>query len=154
MDDVRVYTNALTTQQVTNLFAYGRITPIPAITLTAPTNGASFIVSTNLVLAANVVSNNQTITSVGFYSGTNLLGQAATPPYTWIWTNVLAGNYLLTARAVFNGTNTSSPAVGIAVAPSTNGTSVAFTFMNGALQLSWPADHTGWSLQAQTNSPG
>ncbi|MGH8023279.1 MAG: hypothetical protein ACRED1_06845, partial [Limisphaerales bacterium] len=25
---------------------------------------------------------------------------------------------------------------------------------NGTLQLSWPADHTGWELEAQTNATG
>jgi len=31
-------------------------------------------------------------------------------------------------------------------------TNVSLTVGNGQLQLSWPADHTGWELQAQTNS--
>jgi hypothetical protein len=152
---VRIYNQALTASQITNLVAYGRITPIPTVTVVTPTNGASFTVSTNIVLTANVVNNGLAISSVGFYSGTNFLGQATTPPYTWTWTNALMGNYLLTARVVYNGPGTvSSPPVGIVVAPSTNSAAIGFTVTNGALQLAWPADHTGWSLQSQTNLSG
>jgi autotransporter-associated beta strand protein len=35
-----------------------------------------------------------------------------------------------------------------------NPTNIAFTVSGGRLTLSWPADHTGWRLQAQTNSLG
>ena len=155
LDDVRVYSQALTAPQIANLAAYGRINPIPTLTLAAPTNGATFITATNLVLLANVASNAQTVTSVGFYAGTNLLGQTSTSPYQWTWTNIPTGNYLLTAQAAFNGTSTvNSPAVGIGVVPAANLTRLAFAITNGSLQLSWPSDHTGWSLQAQTNPPG
>lgn len=36
----------------------------------------------------------------------------------------------------------------------TNATSLTNTFSGGSLKLSWPADHIGWHLQAQTNSLG
>jgi hypothetical protein len=36
----------------------------------------------------------------------------------------------------------------------TNPTSVTATVSGTVLTLSWPADHTGWRLLAQTNSPG
>jgi hypothetical protein len=41
-----------------------------------------------------------------------------------------------------------------AAAPSvaTNPTNLTFSVSGGNLTLSWPADHKGWSLQAQTNS--
>jgi hypothetical protein len=42
--------------------------------------------------------------------------------------------------------------VGIFVAPSTTPPQLAILEANGVFQLSWPADHTGWLLQAQTNS--
>ena len=35
---------------------------------------------------------------------------------------------------------------------STNPTSVTFSLASNQLTLSWPVDHTGWQLQAQTNS--
>lgn len=40
-------------------------------------------------------------------------------------------------------------AVTVTVDP--NPTNIGFTAGNNALTLSWPLDHTGWILQAQTN---
>jgi hypothetical protein len=34
----------------------------------------------------------------------------------------------------------------------TNPTNITFSVTSNVLTLSWPADHTGWRLQAQTNS--
>ena len=154
LDDVRVYNQALTSAQISNIYNYGRITPVPSVTLTSPTNGsASFIVSSNITLTASVVTNAQTINAVQFYAGTTLLGQDTTAPYTFTWTNVQMANYSLTADVVYNGSSTAASAsVGIYVAPSTNQPSLTTSEANGALQLSWPADHTGWRLLAQTNS--
>ena len=155
LDDVRVYTNALTGPQIASIFAYGRITPIATVSLTAPTNGASFAASSNILLTATVVTNAQAVSGVAFYSGTNLLGQTSVAPFQWTLTNAMPGSYVLTAQVPFNTTNvTVSPVAGITVVPSTNRPSLAFAIANGALQVSWPADHTGWSLQAQTNPPG
>jgi hypothetical protein len=35
-----------------------------------------------------------------------------------------------------------------------NPTNITATVSGNVLTLSWPADHTGWTLQAQTNSLG
>jgi len=34
----------------------------------------------------------------------------------------------------------------------TSPTNIVYSFSSGALTLSWPTDHTGWTLQSQTNS--
>jgi len=52
------------------------------------------------------------------------------------WSNSLAINGKLT--------------VVLAVNP--NPTNITSSYSNGVLTLSWPADHTGWRLQAQTNT--
>lgn len=153
LNDVRIYNEALTQQQISNLYAYGRITPIPTITVPSPANGEAFTVATNITLTADVVTNAQSIAAVQFYQGTNLLGQTSTAPYAWTWTNVPAGNYSLTANVIYNGSSTTaSPAVGIYVGVSTNAPTLSLSTVNGSLQLSWPPDHTGWELEAQTNS--
>jgi hypothetical protein len=153
LDDVRIYNQALTQLQITNIYAYGRISPIPTVTLMSPTNGAAFIVSSNIMLTASVVTNAQSIVGVQFYQGATLLGQDNNAPYTWTWTNAPAGNYTLTADAVYNGSSlAASQPVGIFVSPSTTQPHLAILETNGAFQLSWPADHTGWRLLAQTNA--
>ena len=35
---------------------------------------------------------------------------------------------------------------------STVSTNILFSVANNQLTLNWPADHTGWTLQAQTNN--
>jgi len=50
-----------------------------------------------------------------------------------------------------------NPATGtlsVASGVSTNPTNITATVSGGNLSLSWPADHTGWRLQAQTNTTG
>jgi len=53
---------------------------------------------------------------VDFYSGNTLLGTDTASPYTFTWSNVAAGNYVLTAVATDNsGATTTSSAVSITV---------------------------------------
>lgn len=57
------------------------------------------------------------------------------------WTNKLA---LDGSIAVATTSSTVNP----------NSTNITATVSSGTLTLSWPLDHTGWTLQAQTNAPG
>jgi hypothetical protein len=36
--------------------------------------------------------------------------------------------------------------------PATNSTNLTAVYSGGVLNLSWPTDHIGWTLQVQTNS--
>ena len=74
LDDVRIYTNTLTAAQISSIHTYGRVTPIPSVAIAAPTNSSSFVVFTNIALAANVVSNGLSILNVGFYRKQHPLG--------------------------------------------------------------------------------
>src|SRR5439155_887535 len=51
-------------------------------------------------------ANGHAITKVQFYNGASLLGEAATAPYTFTWSNVSAGNYSLIARLVYDASST------------------------------------------------
>jgi len=42
--------------------------------------------------------------------------------------------------------------IAVVASVNTNPTNIIATVTGGQLILSWPADHTGWHLQAQTNS--
>ena len=59
-------------------------------------------------------------------------------------------NLYWTNRLALNG----SIAVAAAVVVNPNSTNITASVSGGTLTLSWPQDHTGWTLQAQTNSPG
>ncbi|MBL8236867.1 MAG: hypothetical protein JNM66_05580, partial [Bryobacterales bacterium] len=81
------------------------IAPIaPTVLLTAPVNGATFAAPTTLTINANATTTQGTVAQVEFYNGATLLGADTTAPYSFIWTNVAAGSYTLTAKAI--GSNT------------------------------------------------
>jgi autotransporter-associated beta strand protein len=48
--------------------------------------------------------------------------------------------------------NSTSGVLSVVPAVATNPTNIVAVFSGGVLTLSWPADHTGWRLQVQTNS--
>jgi|GEM_PF-2339600 len=97
------------------------------------------------------------------------VGNAVTVPLTdqpiagvpdscgWVFFDVTAnGNYSLnaTVRAGSQSAGIAGLTFDSAVAlgmPATNPTNLTATVSGGSLVLSWPADHTGWTLQSQTN---
>jgi Galactose oxidase-like, Early set domain/Bacterial Ig domain len=94
----------------------------PAVTLTQPTDGASFTPSPATVnLAASASDADGTVTKVEFFNGAAKLGEDTTAPYTFTWSGVAAGSYTLTARATDDlGATTTSAASRITVTDNTN----------------------------------
>lgn len=145
----------------------------------AATNTFSGPIKGNLNLVKSG-SGTQTLNGANSYSGnttvnvgTLAFGQATLPTNGIVTvTNgaVLSLNFTGTNRVaslVLNGTNqppgvynaaNRSPylaATGSLVIPNpvaTNPTNLSFTIGSGSLTLSWPADHTGWRLETQTNT--
>ncbi len=76
----------------------------PMVTLTAPTNNSSLIGLPVISLAADLVTNGNTISGMEFfYDATNVIGQTVTPPYNYGWTNPNTGSHSLFARVTYNG---------------------------------------------------
>jgi regulation of enolase protein 1 (concanavalin A-like superfamily) len=91
----------------------------PTVAITGPSAGASFTAPATVGLAASAGDSDGTVSRVEFYAGTTHLGTDTTSPFSLTWTNVPAGPYSLTARAVDNGgAATVSPPVNIQVAGS------------------------------------
>jgi Domain of unknown function (DUF4082)/Bacterial Ig domain/Bacterial Ig-like domain (group 2)/Fibronectin type III domain len=88
------------------------VNPAPTVVLTSPTNGATYTAPATMNLAAGVTVNGHSITKVQFYNGVTLLGEDTSAPYSLTYSNVSAGSYSLTARAVYDAGSTvdSSPA--------------------------------------------
>ena len=89
------------------------------------------------------------ITSGGPYSlvATNLVG------LTFTDTGVLNGTayfYVVAATNTVGGSADSNEVFARPVA--TNAPAISVTLSGAQLQVGWPADHTGWRLQSQTNS--
>ena len=90
--------------------------PPPAIALTAPANNTAFTAPAMINLAADVTPNGHTITKVQFYNGATLLGEDSAAPYVFAWSSVLAGNYHLSAQAVYDsGSTVASTAANVTV---------------------------------------
>ena len=88
----------------------------PTVALTSPTSGQSFDAPATVVLRATAVDADGTVAEVEFFANGSQVGQALTMPYQLSWSNVLAGNYTLVARATDNsGATADSASVTITV---------------------------------------
>ena len=118
IDDVRIYSSALTQTEVASLA--GAASPTapsapaptspttttnkpPIVELTSPWNGVTYKAGATIVLAADAADSGGTVTKVDFYAGSTLVGSDTTRPYSVYWRNVKAGVYTLKAVARDNG---------------------------------------------------
>jgi photosystem II stability/assembly factor-like uncharacterized protein len=99
-------------------------TPIvpPMVSISSPTNSASFPVNSNITINATASSPNPggSIAKVDFYQGSTLLGTSTTSPYSVTWNNVAKGIYSLKSVATDNGgltTTSSLVTIGVGEAP-------------------------------------
>ena len=93
----------------------------PTVSITTPVNNSIFPSPASVSITATAADADGTITRVDFYNGSTLIGTANTSPYTIVWPNVPVGNYLLTAKAIDNGSlvTTSSVVAVLVNAPPT-----------------------------------
>jgi hypothetical protein len=97
----------LTARAIDNLGAARGTLPVnitvvslpPTVTLTSPTNGASFLSGTMVSLTATATDPDSAVAGVDFYADGALLGTATTVPYSWAWIATPAGSHTLSAVA-------------------------------------------------------
>lgn len=75
----------------------------PTATITSPSNNASFTAPATITISATASDSDGTISKVEFFNGTSKLGEDTSSPYSFTWSNVAAGNYTLSAKAIDNG---------------------------------------------------
>jgi len=97
------------------------VNTLPSVTLTSPASGTTINAPNSYTLSANASDSDGTITQVEFYSGTTLLATDTTAPYSYVWSNIPAGTYSITAKAIDNrgGAQTSTASTLILNAPPT-----------------------------------
>jgi endoglucanase len=94
----------------------------PTASLTSPTAGQSFTAPATVNFAATASDSDGTVTRVDFLNGSTVVGSDTTSPYSFGWTNVAAGTYSVSARAVDNaGATTTTTPVSITVRPPNTG---------------------------------
>ena len=88
----------------------------PAVSITSPTNGATYTAPANITVTTSASDADGSVTKVDFYANSTLIGTATASPYTVNWNNVASGSYSLTAVATDNsGAHTTSAAVSVSV---------------------------------------
>jgi O-glycosyl hydrolase len=88
----------------------------PTVSLTSPTNNASYTTAQTISLVASANDADGKITNVKFYQGTTLLSTDATDPYAFDWKGMPAGNYSITAVVTDDsGLSTTSSPIAIKV---------------------------------------
>jgi len=109
--------NSTEKQQLnTVLFPKYALDAAPTVSLTAPVNGAIFTAPANITLTASASDSDGSVSKVGFYNGTTLIGTASSSPFSFTWNGVGVGSYTLTAIAYDNhNVSTVSGAVNITV---------------------------------------
>jgi hypothetical protein len=92
----------------------------PAVSVTAPAEGAVSFTSSPLTLVATASASDASIAKVEFFANQSELGTVSTPPYTFVWPNAPAGQYRIFARATDTlNEATDSAGVDVTVTPIT-----------------------------------
>ena len=88
---------------------------VPVVDITSPDDGGVFTEPASLTIAAQASVDEGSIAKVEFYNGTSKLGEDATEPYSYTWSNVSAGDYTLAAKAIDDSGTTTTTSVDITV---------------------------------------
>lgn len=90
----------------------------PSVAITEPATGSVFLAPANVILSADAVDPDGSITEVRFYLGGEILiGTDTNAPYSVVWTNLNKGVYQVVARATDNNGDVGIAAVTFRVRP-------------------------------------
>jgi RHS repeat-associated protein len=128
VDELNVYNRALSAAEVATLAGASTNIP-PTVSLTAPTNGATYTAPATITLSATAADSDGTIAKVEFYNGTTLLGVASANPPALTLSGVAAGSYTYTAKAYDNlGASTVSAPISISVTNATSSSNIYYIY--------------------------
>jgi len=133
----KAYDNStgITTSSVVNISVNASGNASPTVSITSPTNNATFTAPATVAITATASDSDGSIAKVELYNGATLLTTLTSAPYTYSWTSVAAGSYSLTAKAYDNlNAVTTSSAINITVNSATNAVPT-LTFLPNASKL-------------------
>ncbi len=88
----------------------------PTITITSPGDNTSFEAGTSIPITVNASDSDGTIAKVEFFNNNSKIGESSASPFSFIFENVIVGNYSLTAKATDNkGASSTSAAITVTV---------------------------------------
>jgi len=118
--------------------APGPVNQPPVITMSNPTDGASFSAPATIAFSANASDTDGTVTRVEFYAGPNMVGALTSAPYSYNWTSVPAGTYTVYALARDNSGNvTSTPQRTVTVRGSMPTTAIFMPSSNDSVAVTY-----------------
>lgn len=88
---------------------------LPTVSITSPANGSTFTAPASITINANAADSDGTIAKVEFYNGSTKIGEDASAPYSFTWTNVAAGTYSVKAVATDNRGGQATTQITVAV---------------------------------------
>jgi len=118
----------------------------PTISITSPANNTSFNAPASINITANASDADGTISKVEFFNGSTLLGTDVSSPYSFGWTNVTAGTYMVTAKATDNG---GAVATSSSVAITVNNTSTQTPYNGVAIAIPGTVEAEYYDLGGQ-----
>lgn len=100
-------------------------TPTPTqltVSITNPGNNSIFSLGTSVTVGASASATGGSVTSVGFYVGSELIGTSTLAPYSVTWNNMASGTYYLKGTAQDNrGLSASSSPITVKISKSLKG---------------------------------
>jgi hypothetical protein len=113
---------------------YSTNNQIPAVAITAPSEGADILIGTPITISVNASDADGTVTRVDFYDGTTFLGSDINTPYSFVYNNAPGGTRTFKAVAIDNQGGQNYHTVTVLVAPANQLPVVSITYpSNGAV---------------------
>ncbi|MEO8425515.1 MAG: Ig-like domain-containing protein [Verrucomicrobiota bacterium] len=112
----------------------------PIVFLTSPTQNAVFTAPASIILSAVAIDTDGTVSKVEFFDGATLLGKVNASPYTFDWTGVPPGKYLITAKAT-DDANASTTSLPVSIKVDSTAT-LTISFAGGEIVISWTGPGT------------
>ncbi|MBC7485323.1 MAG: discoidin domain-containing protein [Cytophagaceae bacterium] len=78
------------------------VNQLPLVSLTAPVHNSSFTSPATISIEASASDADGTISKLEFFNGNVWVGEDLTSPYSYNWAGMMAGTYLLSAKATDN----------------------------------------------------
>ena len=114
----------------------------PSVSITDPISNTNFLPGSDITISVDAEDSDGSLTLVEFFEGgINKLGELTEAPYSFTWTDVPEGEYVITARATDNeGGSRTSLSTRITVQVPIDVTGVDMTDVNGAIALGATTD--------------
>ncbi len=125
----------------------------PVVELTSPANGTNLTGPADILLEAAASDIDGTVSKVQFFSGSTLIGEDETAPYSLAWSGVTTGSYIVIVKAIDNEGNIGAAApAGLQVVTEPSAPDPT-TVSTGLFNAGWTVA-AGSSAPRQFNLPG